>query len=345
MIRFYCPEPLSGFVLHPTLAFRFTSEPPWRGPFDEHLPPNFFEKDAEFVDTPENADAIILPNNFHILTGEAHAYIAGHTDVAERLGIPIYAFAFNDLADGVPFDPRVRVFRLSTYRSTIQAQDIVVPTTAQDFDFIPRSKSELPLVSFCGFAGFKTLRQWMGYLFKNLQWDVKALHNAIIRARKQGIYWRRKMIAACRSPLVVCRFIIRRSFSGAMRTIELPPQEARAQFIENMRESDFVLTPKGDGNYSNRFLETLSMGRIPVLLNTDTVLPLEDVIDYSKIVVRVPMNQVHDTPELIRKFYDALSDSEWQDRQRLAHETFQKYLRQDAFFRYFFGISERSREL
>src|SRR3989344_9142302 len=175
---------------------------------------------------------------------------------------------------------------------------------------------------------------------------MRALARPVLHARKQGIYWRKSaMRTLARSALVRTNFIVRRSFSGAMSTIELAPEAARAEFIESIKNSDFVLTPKGDGNYSTRFLETLSLGRIPVLLNTDTVLPLEDVIDYSKIVVRVPMNQVHDTPELIRKFYDALSDSEWQDRQRLAHETFQKYLRQDAFFRYFFGISERSREL
>ena len=339
-MTFFTPKPLPGAELHPLLSFRFSTERPWRGPFDAGLPPNYFETDAQFVGRPEDADAIILPHNFRIISNEARQYISHWADVAENCGKPIYTFAFNDLNDGEVFDSRVKVFRLSVYRSTMREQDIVVPTTAEQFEFVPRQKSSRPVVSFCGFAGFKTPRAWLGYWVKNMQWNIKSLGSPLIRARKQGVYWRRKMIAACeRSSLVKNNFIIRRSFSGALRTIELPPEKARKQFVENLRESDFVLAPKGDGNYSNRFLEALSMGRIPVLVDTDAVLPLEDLIDYSKIVVRVPMNQVHRTPELIHEFYDGLSNQEWQERQKLAHETFIKYLRQDQFFRYYFKNS------
>ena len=144
-------------------------------------------------------------------------------------------------------------------------------------------------------------------------------------------------LRACRhSSLVQSSFIIRRSFSGALRTIELPPEQARREFIENISHSDFVLAPKGDGNYSNRFLEALSMGRIPVLIDTDVVLPFENTIQYENIVVRVPMNRVHETPQYIREFYDALDEEAWRARQKLARETYEHYLAPDSFFTHFF---------
>ncbi len=131
------------------------------------------------------------------------------------------------------------------------------------------------------------------------------------------------MLSACAaSPLIRTRFIIRRSFSGAHRTIELDPARARREFIDNIIDGDFVLAPKGDGNYSNRFLEVLSLGRIPVLVDTDVVLPLEHVIDYAQVVVRVPMGRVDETPKYVRDFYDALNDREWEERQQKARGDF-----------------------
>src|SRR3989344_2280747 len=119
---------------------------------------------------------------------------------------------------------------------------------------------------------------------------MRALARPVLHARKQGIYWRKSaMRTLARSALVRTNFIVRRSFSGAMSTIELAPEAARAEFVESIKNSDFVLTPKGDGNYSNRFLETLSLGRVPVLIHTAAGLPLEDGIDYSKIMVPVPI--------------------------------------------------------
>jgi hypothetical protein len=102
-------------------------------------------------------------------------------------------------------------------------------------------------------------------------------------------------------------------------------------------ESDFVLAPKGDGNYSNRFLETLSLGRIPVVVDTDIMLPFEDRIAYDRCVVRVPMSDVEKTPEYILAWYAARCDEkEWADAQACARSAYEDYLRIDSFFRKLF---------
>ncbi|MBI4065849.1 exostosin family protein [Candidatus Kaiserbacteria bacterium] len=145
------------------------------------------------------------------------------------------------------------------------------------------------------------------------------------------------MMRSCKkSKLLMTNFIVRTSFSGLRRTIEIDPEVARKEFIDSIVNADFVLAPKGDGNYSNRFVETLSFGRIPVLVDTDIVLPLEKGIDYSKIIVKVPMERVAYTPRYIRDFYDSLTEEEWHSRQLLARETFEQHLKQDVFFRNFF---------
>jgi hypothetical protein len=48
---------------------------------------------------------------------------------------------------------------------------------------------------------------------------------------------------------------------------------ARAEFLENMRSSLFVVCMRGAGNFSYRLYETLMMARIPILVHTDGMYP------------------------------------------------------------------------
>ncbi len=334
-LALYIPEPLKRLSA------------PWFAPvsekhlFTKDLPPNFFETLVEKVSDPASARAIVLPNNFKTLDAEAASYIRTYADLGEKLNIPVFVFSLGDFTHDVRFDRRVYVFRFSTYRSEIGSHDIVMPTSTEDPPeelLHTRTKKTKPTVSFCGMGGFPSTKDWVKYYIKNFIWDIKALFRESAKAKKIGVYWRRKMMRVCeRSNLVETHFIVRRTFSGLRKTIEVDPKLARKEYLNSIAEADFVLAPKGDGNYSNRFLKTLAFGRIPVLVDTEVVLPLENVIDYSKIVVRVPMDRVHNTPRYIREFYDALSEEEWASRQRLARNVFEEYLRQDSFFRYFFS--------
>jgi hypothetical protein len=328
MPKFFIPEPLPGLPPAPWFASRDHAL------FNESLPENFFET-AERVSRPEDADAIVLQNNFRSADGKSREYIARYAELGQRFGIPVYAFSLGDYTDGVAIDPRVTVFTLSLYRSSAQQNSVSMPTLVDDIGREGagiRPRAAIPTVSFCGKADFKDTREAIS------SWVKRIAHMFNAPARIRGVFWRRWMIRACSaSSAVKTSFIVRKGFSGALKTIDLPPEQARKEFIENMRESDFVLAPKGDGNYSNRFLEALSMGRIPVVADTDIVLPLEDAIDYARIVVRVPMSRVKDTPAYIRDFYDSLSEEEWAERQKAARQVFEKHLRQDSFFRTYFS--------
>lgn len=284
----YIPEPLEGVEL----AIWFRPLPKELN-YTTHLPLNFFETVTRAANV-EEAQAIVLPNNFKINSSDIDAYLRKWADEGERLHIPVYAFSLGDFTDGTRFDPRVQIFRHSTYRSTIQSQDIVLPTLTEDRGregIVVRMKRPVPRVAFCGMGGFSSPRTRLSYVLKNIRYSLESLVYPVALARRLGVYWRRAAMHACeRSPLVQTDFIIRRSFSGSRTTIELDPEQARREFLDNIIGADFVLAPKGDGNYSNRLLETLSLGRIPVLIDTDTVLPFEEEIDYAKILVRVPIS-------------------------------------------------------
>ena len=72
--------------------------------------------------------------------------------------------------------------------------------------------------------------------------------------------------------------VLRPSFYGGAAGGDPDAQlQARTGYVENLVASDYVLCARGAGNFSYRLYETLSCGRIPVFVDTDCVLPHEDV--------------------------------------------------------------------
>lgn len=71
-----------------------------------------------------------------------------------------------------------------------------------------------------------------------------------------------------------------------------------------MENSTFCLIPRGRRLGSFRFLESLSLGCIPVILSNDWVLPFDEVIDWSGVVVSGDERALFQLPELLRTLED-----------------------------------------
>ena len=54
------------------------------------------------------------------------------------------------------------------------------------------------------------------------------------------------------------------------------------EFYQNLERNLFTFCLRGSGNFSVRFYETLMMGRIPVLIDTDVRLPYHNNINWNK---------------------------------------------------------------
>ena len=304
-----------------------------------------------FVSCIEDADFVLVPYGTRRLTPRFVEHVQRTVCEAKKYGVEVVVIVSGDLGHRIHLE-NVLVFKVSAYRHSKRQNEIVSVSRTEDFwkntTYVPRGKSPRPSVSFCGYAGFPSIVTRIKYLIRNAACDVAAVcsREPHWRAHKRGIYFRRKAIGLLKNDSrLEPRFIIRDAFFLDALREGSDRARARQEFIDNMRNADFVLAPKGDGNYSIRFFEALSMGRIPILIDTDMVLPLEKMIDYSKFILRVPHTEIHTLPDRIVDLYNSLSDEEFQNMQRAARGAYVKYLNQGAFYNAAFPLlKERGSE-
>ena len=113
----------------------------------------------------------------------------------------------------------------------------------------------------------------------------------------------------------------------------------RNSYLRLMQNSKFVLCPRGWGHNSIRFFETIALGRIPVLISDRLRLPLEDMIEYNRFVVRVPEGDVRRTGEYIREFLGAHDLGE---SSLLAQHVHREYFADTQRFLGFHGILRKN---
>ncbi len=225
------------------------------------------------------------------------------------------------------------IFRTSFFKSTKKNNEFAIPGFCSDFvakycqGVLPlRSKNDRPVISFCGYAS--TNSKILVALKKILKRSLNP--GALIRAKALKILQKSEKLST--------NFIIRSSFWGGIyqSKSQVSPQLVRQEFVNNLLNSDYSLCVRGQGNFSYRLYETLSLGRIPVFVNTDCVLPYENYIDWKNLGVWIEERDLADLPERIASFHDSLSNDDFQNLQKKCRATWEEWLSPEGFFRNFY---------
>ena len=90
---------------------------------------------------------------------------------------------------------------------------------------------------------------------------------------------------------------------------------------------------RGVGNFSVRFYETLAVGRIPILLNTDCRLPLSNAIDWKKHCVILDENIETSLEQQIIDFHNSLSETEFEALQKSNRDLWLSHLNREVYFK------------
>lgn len=300
------------------------------------LPDDFAYSAFTFTERPEDAEYFLAPHPVRALDSAGRAYVESVRAFARRFGKPVLIFAAGDYHHRV-FIPDMVVLKASQYRHTVRPNEIIIPCASEDLacevEVAPRNKPARPRVGFCGYSSFASHVLYVKYLVRVTGIYLASLFVPRLCVYQRGLYWRRLSMAVLRKdPRIETAFIMRPSFSQSAKLISADPHRIRSEYLRNMSDSDFALTPKGDANISIRFYEALSMGRIPVLIDTLVPLPCESHVSYNDFIVRVPYADIAHIGDYVMAFLERHTADEFKNAQRKARAAFAGYLRYDAFF-------------
>ncbi|MCX6780950.1 MAG: hypothetical protein NT003_02435, partial [Candidatus Magasanikbacteria bacterium] len=273
-------------------------------------------------------------------------------DLSCRYGKTVLVFDPGDKIYSIPIQNFI-VFHTWQYRFEKKQNEIIIPAISEDVgrgrDIIRhKNTSHKPSVGFCGWAAFPSVRVFFSAYWRKVVIFFQTIltGNKKLFVKNKGLLFRRAILKKLkRSNRVVSNFIIRKSFGSNKLTIKGSAEKARAEYIDNIANTDFSLAIRGDGNYSIRFYEILSMGRIPVLFDTECVFPMEKETDYDSIILRINISDIDKIDDKIFEFYDRLSDDDFIERQRRARDLFLNELYYPVFLKYLFADKQNIQSL
>lgn len=265
-------------------------------------------------------------------------------ETARQAGKKTAIFFWSDSAEAVPLDDII-LFRTSFYKSQCKFYEFAQPSWSEDFvekyfdDALPiLEKTERPIVGFCGFAFLPNAQRQFSSALLN---TAKKILKGASSDNQVGARLRGKALQALSSHKEIqTNFIIRNQFLGGAflpnGSIDIQRmQEVRREYVQNIRESQYVLCVRGAGNFSYRLYETLCCGRIPIFIDTDCPLPYDFAVDWKQYCVWVNETDTHAIAEKLLDFHRKISPQDFVDLQRECRNFWKAWLSPEGFFEHF----------
>jgi hypothetical protein len=276
-------------------------------------------------------DVAVFPQNWESAGDQAPELAERFVAASREAGKTPVVFHGADPTDPLPVD--ATVFRTSLLRSRRGRSEFALPAWSDDFrvryfdsDLPQRPKRARPVVGFCG--NRMAARSWRGTIRQSLgiagteMWRGLLVNHPRTAALRALHHDRR----------IEENFILRRTFWAGALGDSSSLMEARREYVQNMLESDYVLCARGIGNFSYRLYETLSMGRIPIFVDTDCVLPLDFEIDWRDYCVWVDVDEIDRIGDRVLEFHESLDDAEFEERQRACRRLWEAHISPEGFF-------------
>ncbi|PVW16468.1 exostosin domain-containing protein [Marixanthomonas spongiae] len=302
------------------------------------------ETDFQLVETITEADVVVLPMawNYYVKNRQLPKALEC-IEAAKASQKQVWSYNAGDFGVKIPEFDHVKVFRFSGYRANGQKGHCGMPVFITDYltqhyeeeAFLKKHYSPKPVVGFCGQADDRVLTTGKE-LFRTLFYLMQSKLG--LRAEEpQTVGSTSRLRAALlktleRSDVIADNFIKRKQYRAGV-TKNKAQHRTTKEFYDNILQSDYVLCVRGAGNFSVRFYETLMMGRIPVYIDTDGYLPLQDTIDWRNHVVWVDYNERHQVAQKVKAFHDALSAPDFIALQQSNRTLWKEKLTLGGFFK------------
>ncbi len=291
----------------------------------------FLNQYYSIVDNIEECNIVVFPVDYNIFCRKTKP-LNMLCLKAKTNSKPIWLYTAGDFGFTV-YIPNSYNFRLGGFDSKLNKNTFILPSFVNDpyktvlkqsFSVMP--KTELPVIGFVGHANtgiLNYIKSYLSYLklrlkriFKRRFFDLQKFYpSSSIRGKVLNKLKRSKRIET--------NFILRKKYrAGAVS--QQQKEKTTQDFYNNIYNNIYTFCMRGVGNFSVRFYETLAVGRIPVLLNTDCRLPLTNYIDWKKHTVIIDASSKVSIASQIADFHNSKSDDEikaMQQNNRLLWET------------------------
>tara|TARA_Y100000588_G_C14248582_1_gene922494 strand:+ start:1235 stop:2257 length:1023 start_codon:yes stop_codon:yes gene_type:complete len=295
-------------------------------------------KDLEYCKQKSDADGFLLPFtwNYYMDRGCVNDALT-LIEEYRKWSKPIYTWIGGDHFYRIPEGDFI-LFCHNGYQSIRRNNEYAYPVIIRDpLKYLNLSKirilpkDEKPKIGFCGLAN----KNWIDGNWRACKNTIFKLVNSIRKPYLDlshpisGASLRRTTLKILsNSNDVKTNFLIRYKSGGQTVNTE----KNKLQFWENMLVSPYILCIRGTGNYSARFYEALALGRIPVFVNTDCILPLDDKINWKQHCVIINEKDLDSLGEIITNFHNNLSSDGYCELQRANRELWVKNLTFHGFY-------------
>ena len=300
----------------------------------ERLAYGDFVNRITFVDKPEEADIGVLPL-------ATNYYMAGGRNLANRFverckkaGKNVLCFSFGDFAMRLWRDDIIHL-QASGYQSSRLVNQHAQPVFIRDpihehfgDQMTIRNHSEKAFVGFCGHCvcsplkackeiaqiGYRNGCRFLGLTLE----EPQPMYPPTLRRAKALNYLEK-------NDSVHSHFIRREGYRAGVSSDEDRARTTR-EFFENVKNTEYTVCMRGGGNFSVRLYETLAMGRIPVFINTDCILPFDQWIPWKEHVVWVEDRELPYIGEKVANFHSELDSASFEDLQRKNRRLWEEWL-------------------
>lgn len=240
---------------------------------------------------PDRAEVAVLPHAYEHAGMDA---LVSQVRMAEQHGLRTMVFSGDDLEPVMPSASVILLHPGPNRGAQPRADVLALPYLFTDRATPPeiRPDGDRPSVAFCG-QGASRRGAGIGQGLQRALQDVSnRLRPRVIAPPVRGHVGLRSraLKALAGHPGVDDVFVIRDQYRAGVSSDE-DRARTQAEFDDNLRAATYALCVRGTGNFSARFYEALSFGRVPLFVNTRCVLPFEDEIDWRARTVWVESSE------------------------------------------------------
>lgn len=333
-IDFKLFEPRSLFLL----CRPFLTNSSWGNDKDNFKTWNIEPDSFKYTNQIKEANLVMIPFPInYYFENKKSSKLNKINQLCSKYKIKAFAFLGGDWGIAFPEFENITYFRMGGFRNQLSDLNQGFPAALSDHyqrlygkeEIDVREKQTKPVVGFCGHATVslqKRVKENLKFVLENLKRATKNPFRNDWEPLFASAYQRASLLKRLEtSAQIETNFIYRNNYRAGYKT----PEElvtTTFEYYENLRNSDYVLCVRGGGNFSIRLYETLMMGRIPVFVNTNCILPQTDKIDWKKHTVWVEWADRKNIAKIVSNFHISLPPNDFKAMQLANRELWKNEL-------------------